>query len=86
MEETFGFHPLTVCADHGALGQGEPLAIVLRPGNAGSNTAAGPSSVIDQAVEAVLASRPTAARQPVISQVALRKFVQDVPPRGRVLA
>jgi len=31
---------LTVFADHGAAGSGEPLAIVLRPGNAGSNTAA----------------------------------------------
>ena len=27
-------------ADHGPDGSGEPLAIVLRPGNAGSNTAA----------------------------------------------
>jgi Transposase DDE domain group 1 len=37
---TFGFHPLAVFADHGAEGAGEPLAILLRPGNAGSNTAA----------------------------------------------
>jgi DDE family transposase len=39
-KKTFGFHPLTVFADHGAAGSGEPLAIALRPGNAGSNTAA----------------------------------------------
>jgi hypothetical protein len=39
-KKTFGFHPLTAFADHGAEGAGEPLAIVLRPGNAGSNTAA----------------------------------------------
>jgi hypothetical protein len=39
-KKTFGFHPLTVFADHGSEGSGEPLAIVLRPGNAGSNTAA----------------------------------------------
>jgi Transposase DDE domain group 1 len=38
-KKTFGFHPLTVFADHGADGNGEPLAIMLRPGNAGSNTA-----------------------------------------------
>jgi hypothetical protein len=38
-KKTFG-HPLTVFADHGPGGSGEPLAIVLRPGNAGSNTAA----------------------------------------------
>jgi hypothetical protein len=39
-KKTFGFHPLCAFADHGADGTGEPLAIVLRPGNAGSNTAA----------------------------------------------
>ena len=31
---------MTAWADHGQAGNGEPLAIVLRPGNAGSNTAA----------------------------------------------
>ena len=39
-KKTFGHHPLTAWADHGADGNGEPLAIVLRAGNAGSNTAA----------------------------------------------
>jgi hypothetical protein len=39
-KKTFGFHPMTAFADHGAEGSGEPLAILLRPGNAGSNTAA----------------------------------------------
>jgi hypothetical protein len=39
-KKTFGHHPMTAWADHGADGNGEPLAIVLRPGNAGSNTAA----------------------------------------------
>jgi hypothetical protein len=39
-KRTFGFHPMTAWADHGQGGNGEPLAIVLRPGNAGSNTAA----------------------------------------------
>ncbi|MEV6160308.1 IS1380 family transposase [Nonomuraea sp. NPDC052129] len=39
-KKTFGFHPITVFADHGEGGSGEPLAIALRPGNAGSNTAA----------------------------------------------
>jgi hypothetical protein len=38
-KKTFGFHPLTAWADHGAAGNGEPLAIMLRAGNAGSNTA-----------------------------------------------
>ena len=39
-KKTFGFHPLAVFADHGPGGSGEALAVVLRPGNAGSNTAA----------------------------------------------
>ena len=38
-KKTYGHHPLTVFADHGAEGSGEPLAFLLRAGNAGSNTA-----------------------------------------------
>jgi hypothetical protein len=36
----FGFHPLCSFVDHGQNGTGEPLTFLLRPGNAGSNTAA----------------------------------------------
>ncbi len=36
----FGFHPLTAWIDHGQDGTGECAGILLRPGNAGSNTAA----------------------------------------------
>jgi Transposase DDE domain group 1 len=39
--KTYGFLPVTAFAGHGAGGNGEPLAIVLRTGSAGSNTAAG---------------------------------------------
>jgi Transposase DDE domain group 1 len=39
-KKTSGFHPLAAFADHGAGAGGESLAIMLRPGNAGSNTAA----------------------------------------------
>jgi hypothetical protein len=39
-KKTFGFHPLAAFADHGAGAGGEALALLLRPGNAGSNTAA----------------------------------------------
>jgi hypothetical protein len=39
-KKTFGFHPLTAFADHGGGAGGEALAIMLRSGNAGSNTAA----------------------------------------------
>jgi hypothetical protein len=38
-KKTFGFHPLAVFADHGPGAAGEALAVMLRPGNAGSNTA-----------------------------------------------
>ena len=36
----FGFHPLGAWVDHGPSGTGEPVAMLLRPGNAGANTAA----------------------------------------------
>lgn len=37
-KKSFGFHPLLAFVDHGPQGSGEPLAILLRTGNAGSNT------------------------------------------------
>ncbi|WHU48105.1 transposase [Gordonia sp. L191] len=45
-----GFHPLCGFADHQAAGTGEPLAIALRPGNAGSNTAADHISMVESAL------------------------------------
>lgn len=39
-KKTFGHHPLFAFVDHGSDGSGEPVAGLLRPGNAGSNTAA----------------------------------------------
>jgi hypothetical protein len=38
-KQTFGHHPLMAFVDHGTGGSGEPVAGLLRPGNAGSNTA-----------------------------------------------
>jgi Transposase DDE domain group 1 len=61
-KKTFGFHPLTVFADHGPQGSGEPLAIMLRPGNAGSNTAADHI----QAIKLALAQLPTGLRRQVL--------------------
>lgn len=46
----FGFHPLCAFVDHGAEGTGEPLAMLLRAGNAGSNTAADHITVTQQAL------------------------------------
>ncbi len=45
----YGFHPLCVFVDHGPTGTGEPLAIMLRPGNAGSNKAQDHITVLRQA-------------------------------------
>jgi Transposase DDE domain group 1 len=61
-KKTFGFHPLTVFADHGPDGSGEPLAIMLRPGNAGSNTAADHI----EAVRLALAQLPKGLRRRVL--------------------
>jgi len=56
----FGYHPLTAWFDHGTgQGGGECAAIMLRPGNAGSNTAADHIEVISRALDqAGLGARP----------------------------
>jgi hypothetical protein len=46
----FSFHPLWSFVDHGAEGTGEPLSVLLRPGNAGSNTATDHIAVIKGAL------------------------------------
>ena len=59
----FGFHPLAAWLDRGD-GTGEPLAAVLRPGNAAANTATDQIEVVDLA----LAQLPSQARerQPIL--------------------
>jgi hypothetical protein len=47
----FGHHPLAAFVDHGQAGTGEPVAMLLRRGNAGSNTAADHISVIRAALK-----------------------------------
>ena len=46
----FGHHPLWAFCDHGPTGCGEPLSHLLRPGNAGSNTAEDHIAVIREAL------------------------------------
>jgi hypothetical protein len=46
----FGHHPLWSFVDHGPTGTGEPLSVLLRPGNAGSNTAADHVTVLRNAL------------------------------------
>jgi hypothetical protein len=54
----FGFHPLWAFADHGAEGTGEPLSVLLRKGNAGSNTAADHITVVRAALKQLPSHRP----------------------------
>jgi hypothetical protein len=49
----YGFHPLCVFADHGPAGTGEPLAILLRAGNAGANKASDHKKVLAEALEQI---------------------------------
>jgi Transposase DDE domain group 1 len=57
-KKTFGFHPLLCFLDRPDISSGEGLAGILRPGNAGSNTAADHVAVLDLA----LAALPAVAR------------------------
>jgi hypothetical protein len=59
-KKTFGFHPLLAFCDHGDGGTGEPVAGLLRRGNAGSNTAADHVTVLDQALTQI----PAPLREP----------------------
>jgi hypothetical protein len=54
----FGHHPLWAFVDHGPDGTGEPLAALLRPGNAGSNTAADHITVIRAALRQLPDHKP----------------------------
>ncbi|MDK3258970.1 IS1380 family transposase, partial [Blastococcus capsensis] len=54
----FGFHPLCSFVDHGPEGSGEPLSVLLRAGNAGSNTAADHITVAKQALAQLPGHRP----------------------------
>lgn len=56
----FGFHPLCAFVDHGPAGTGEMLAVELRPGNAGSNTASDHITV----TKAALAQLPGGKSRP----------------------
>jgi hypothetical protein len=56
----FGFHPLCAFVDHGLEGTGEPLSVLLRRGNAGSNTVEDHVTVL----RAALAQLPGHGRRP----------------------
>jgi hypothetical protein len=52
-KRTFGFHPLLAFLDRPEVSGGEALAGLLRPGNAGSNTAADHVTVLERALAAL---------------------------------
>jgi hypothetical protein len=52
-KRTYGFHPLLCFLDRPDVASGEALAGLLRPGNAGSNTAADHISVLEMALAAL---------------------------------
>jgi Transposase DDE domain group 1 len=54
----YGFHPLCAFLDHGETGTGEPLQIMLRPGNAGSNTIADHIATTRDALKQLPSHRP----------------------------
>jgi Transposase DDE domain group 1 len=63
-KRTFGFHPLLCFLDRPDIAGGEALAGLLRPGNAGSNTAADHIDVLDMAL-AALPEQARPRRDPV---------------------
>jgi Transposase DDE domain group 1 len=54
----FGFHPIGAWIDHGEGGTGEPAAILLRKGSAGSNTAADHIEITQQALRQLPSTDP----------------------------
>jgi DDE family transposase len=71
-KKTFGFHPLLAFLDRPEISGGEALAGLLRPGNAGSNTAKDHITVLD----AALAALPGHARPDPDNPEAVRVLVR----------
>ncbi|WP_416979987.1 IS1380 family transposase [Streptomyces sp. T028] len=87
-KKTYGHHPLTAFLDHGPGGTGEPVAALLRPGNAGSNTAADHITTAQLAL-AQLPKRYRRGRQTLIrtdSAGGTHDFVSWLARRGRWLS
>jgi hypothetical protein len=87
-KKTFGHHPLMGFVDHGSGGSGEPVAGLLRPGNAGSNTAADHITMAQLAL-AQLPKKYRRGRQTLIrtdSGGGTHEFVAWLAQRGRWLS
>ena len=87
-KKIYGHHPLTAFVDHGPGGTGEPVAGLLRPGNAGSNAAAEHIATARLAL-AQLPKKYRRGRQTLIrtdSADGTRDFVSWLAKRGRWLS
>ncbi|MEV5085713.1 MULTISPECIES: IS1380 family transposase [unclassified Streptomyces] len=87
-KRTFGHHPIMGFVDHGAGGAGEPVAGLLRAGNAGSNTAADHITATQLAL-AQLPKRFRRGRRTLIrtdSGGGTHEFVNWLAARGRWLS
>jgi hypothetical protein len=87
-KKTYGHHPLTAFVDHRPGGTGEPVAALLRPGNAGSNTAADHITTAQLAL-AQLPKKYRRGRQTLIrcdSAGGTHEFVAWLAQRGRWLS
>lgn len=71
-KRTFGFHPLLAYLDRPDISGGEALAGMLRPGNAGSNTAADHKKVLALALAALPAQARPRPDEPGSPQVLIR--------------
>lgn len=87
-KRTFGHHPIMGFVDHGAGGAGEPVAGLLRAGNAGSNTAADHITATQLAL-AQLPKRYRRGRRTLVrtdSGGGTHEFVNWLAARGRWLS
>ncbi|CAM5303310.1 IS1380 family transposase [Streptomyces canarius] len=87
-KKTYGHHPLMGFVDHGPGGTGEPVAALLRPGNAGLNTAADHITTARLAL-AQLPKKYRRGRQTLIrcdSAGGTHEFVSWLARRGRWLS
>ncbi|WDO11013.1 IS1380 family transposase (plasmid) [Streptomyces murinus] len=87
-KRTYGHHPLMGFVDHGSGGTGEPVAVLLRPGNAGSNTATDHITAAQMAL-AQLPKKYRRGRQTLIrtdSAGGTHDFVAWLARRGRWLS
>ncbi|MFF1744539.1 IS1380 family transposase [Streptomyces mirabilis] len=87
-KKTYGHHPLMGFVDHGPGGTGEPVAALLRPGNAGSNTAADHTTAARLAL-AQLPKKYRRGRRTLIrcdSAGGTHEFVAWLAQRGRWLS